>query len=695
MTYSVNKSPLVWITVRDGTKLASKLWMPEAVIKSDIKEKFPAILEFLPYRRIDWTAQRDENSHSYFCCHGYVCVRVDMRGSGDSEGYCYDEYEVQEQEDCWDVISWISQQEWCNGNVGMYGKSWGGFNGLQLAAMQPPALKTIISTYSTDDRYSDDIHYRGGCVLAREMLSWAHIMLLWNARPPHPDSLGSRWKEVWLDRLKKSSEPWVHKWLSHQTRDQYWQHGSVAVDYSSITCPVFLIGGFSDLYTDAVFRMVQHLKCPVRAVIGPWSHAWPLDASPGPQIDHLKECLRWWDCHLKGLPTGVMDEPRLKLFIREGISNAHKADIWPGKWIAEDLWPSPNVQNHEFVLHCDRNLRISSVKNEKSALNEAVSVKSSFLSGAWGGLPLVFSLDELPVDQRLEDSLSECWETTAFNEPVSIVGYPEVRLQLSSDRPCALVAARLCDVFPDGESALISRGVLNLTHRHGHSADVVQPLNPHETFQVQFKLDSTAYVVVPGHKIRLALSSVHWPFVWPSPQVACLSVHTGCQSKLLLPLREDGEKDAHLQEFEAAGAYDHAVLPVEWRRTPQKARNLEICQLSNDYKLSVVLDNGCVVLKDTNTVYDETNTETFTIKENEPTTGKVTIHGQVTMKKDGEAAGQEDCQLNPLWDTRVQAVSEMWSDEQFFYLKSQLTAWHGKEACFDKTWDKKIGRFWL
>ena len=113
-----------------------------------------------------------------------------------------------------------------------------------------------------------------------------------------------------------------------------------------------------------------------------------------------------------------------------------------------------------------------------------------------------------------------------------------------------------------------------MTHRHGHSADVVQPLNPHETFQVQFKLDSTAYVVVPGHKIRLALSSVHWPFVWPSPQVACLSVHTGCQSKLLLPLREDGEKDAHLQEFEAAGAYDHAVLPVEWRRTPQKARQV-------------------------------------------------------------------------------------------------------------------------
>ena len=125
---------------------------------------------------------------------------------------------------------------------------------------------------------------------------------------------------MWLERLNKSSEPWVHKWLSHQTRDPYWQHGSIAEDYTSITCPVFLIGGFSDLYTDAVFRMVEHLKCPVRALIGPWSHAWPADSSPGPRIDHLKECVRWWDCHLKGLPTGVMDEPVMRLYLRDGVS---------------------------------------------------------------------------------------------------------------------------------------------------------------------------------------------------------------------------------------------------------------------------------------------------------------------------------------------------------------------------------------
>jgi len=703
MLYTVNKTPLAWIPMRDGTKLAAKLWIPgvadNSIIKSVEGEKYPAILEFLPYRRVDWTAQRDEKTHSFFCSHGYVCVRVDMRGSGDSEGYLYDEYEKQEQEDCCDVISWISRQVWCTGNVGMYGKSWGGFNGLQVAATQPAALKTIISTYSTDDRYADDIHYRGGCVLAREMLSWAHVMFLWNARPPHPQSLGPRWKEVWLGRLNKSSEPWVHKWLSHQTYDQYWQHGSIAEDYTSITCPVFLIGGFSDLYTDPVFRMVQHLKCPVRALIGPWSHAWPADSSPGPRIDHLKECLRWWDYHLKGLPTGIMCEPVLRLFLRDGISNAHKGDIWPGKWIAEDCWPSPNVKHHEFTLHQDRSLTTVSKDRKETSSNEGitkVSVKSSFLSGSWGGLPLVFSLEELPVDQRLEDTLSECWETTSLEEPVSVVGFPEVHLQLSCDRPCALVAVRLCDVFPNGESSLMTRGVLNLTHLLGHSTEAVHPLIPHQTIQARVKLDSTAYTVAAGHKIRLALSSAHWPFVWPSPHVACLSVHTGSKSKLVLPVRVSNEvvrgRDAQLREFESPDEYKHATLPVEWRRKPQKARNLEIGQLSDEHKLSVCMDAGCVLLKDTNTVYDETNTEIYTIKEGEPTTAKVTIQGQVTMKREGESAEQEDSGHNP-WDTRVQASSEMWADAQFFYLKSKLLAWHGREECFDRTWTKKIERF--
>ena len=144
-----------------------------------------------------------------------------------------------------------------------------------------------------------------------------------------------------------------------------------------------------------------------------------------------------------------------------GISNAHKEDVWSGRWIAEDRWPSPNVQCQEFILQNNRGLVLTS-ENESTdnQLTESkVSVKSSFLSGSWGGLPLASSIEDLPVEQRLEDALSECWQTATLKEPVVILGFPEVHLQLSCDRPCALVAARLCDVFPTGESSLITRGM--------------------------------------------------------------------------------------------------------------------------------------------------------------------------------------------------------------------------------------------
>jgi len=209
--------------------------------------------------------------------------------------------------------------------------------------------------------------------------------------------------------------------------------------------------------------MVEHLKCPVRALVGPWSHKWPGFSSPGPKIDHLKECLRWWDCHLKGLPTGVMDEPVLRVFLRNGISNAHKEDIWPGSWIAESRWPSPNVQCQEFILQNDRGLVLASDNQGQRTCNKPieseVSVKSSFLSGSWSGLPLASSIEDLPVEQRLEDALSECWESATLEEPVALLGFVELHLQLRCDRPCALVAARLCDVFPTGESSLITRGM--------------------------------------------------------------------------------------------------------------------------------------------------------------------------------------------------------------------------------------------
>ena len=258
----------------DGTRLSAKLWLPDP----PPAEGVPAILEYAPYRKDDATAAGDERMFGYFAARGYACVRVDLRGCGDSDGILEGEYLAQEQDDALEVLAWIAEQPWSDGGVGMIGLSWTGFNGLQVASRRPPQLKAVISCCSTDDRYDEDIHYMGGCVLGIDMLSWATTMLGYNARPPQPDVVGEAWRESWLRRIDETP-PFVEDWLSHQRRDAFWKHGSVGESYNTIECPLLMVGGWADAYRTTVLRVLEHYDGPCKGLIGPWSHHYGFDAA--------------------------------------------------------------------------------------------------------------------------------------------------------------------------------------------------------------------------------------------------------------------------------------------------------------------------------------------------------------------------------------------------------------------------------
>ena len=173
------------IEMPDGCRLSARIWMPKDAEANPV----PLILEHLPYRKRDGTIVRDSITHPWMAGQGYACVRVDMRGNGDSEGLMEDEYTAQELQDACDVIVWATAQPWCSGTAGMMGISWGGFNSLQVAALRPPALKAIITICSTADRFADDIHFKGGCLLG-ENFAWAANMLSYSSRPPDPALVG-------------------------------------------------------------------------------------------------------------------------------------------------------------------------------------------------------------------------------------------------------------------------------------------------------------------------------------------------------------------------------------------------------------------------------------------------------------------------------------------------------------------------
>jgi putative CocE/NonD family hydrolase len=516
------------IPLRDGTNLAARIWLPQDADRDPV----PAILEYLPYRKRSGTYDRDALTHPYLAGHGYAAVRVDIRGSGESDGLLFDEYAQQEQDDALDVIAWLAAQPWCSGAVGMIGISWGGFNGLQVAARRPPALKAIITICSTDDRYRDDVHYMGGTLL-RAGFGWASFLFSAMCHPPDPALVGDRWRAMWLQRLE-NLPLFLEIWLRHQRRDAYWKHGSVCEDYAAIQCPVFAVGGWTDGYTNAIPRLLANLKVPRKGLIGPWAHAYPHFAFPGPQIGFLQEALRWWDHWLKGRDTGVMDEPMLRAWMTDSVRPAPYHEELPGRWIAEPSWP-PDITTHHLHL-TDDGLRADAATLTPRAICSPQTVGKD--GGSW--CPFGRGADQAG-DQQADDAFSLTFETVALERPIEILGAAIVTLDVASDKPLANLAVRLCDVHPDGASLRVSYGILNLAHRDG--SETPSALVPGHRYRVRIQLNDAGSTFPAGHRIRVALSTTYWPMIWPSREKATVTVFGGM---LYLPVRPPNAQDALL-----------------------------------------------------------------------------------------------------------------------------------------------------
>ncbi|MBV8615921.1 MAG: CocE/NonD family hydrolase, partial [Acetobacteraceae bacterium] len=330
-----------WIPLSDGTRLAARLWLPAD------PAPVPAILEYLPYRKRDGTYDRDALAHPWFAARGYAGVRVDIRGSGESNGLLSDEYSAQELSDALEVIAWIARQDWCSGAVGMMGISWGGFNALQVAALRPPALRAIITLCSTDDRYADDVHYMGGALLTSNF-GWANALTGILAVPPDPATVGARWRQMWCERLE-AMPLFAATWLRHPRRDAYWRHGSVCEDWDAIACPVFAVGGWTDAYKNAIPRLLANLRVPRQGLVGPWAHKYPHSGVPGPAVGFLQEALGWWDRWLKGREDGQA-APLVRAWMMESVRPAPMYAERPGRWIAEPSWPPSSVEPRRLFL---------------------------------------------------------------------------------------------------------------------------------------------------------------------------------------------------------------------------------------------------------------------------------------------------------------------------------------------------------
>jgi len=648
-----------WIVLKDGTRLAARIWMPAGAEADPV----PAVLEFLPYRKRNGTAPRDESTYPVFAAAGIAGVRVDIRGSGESDGVIDGEYTERELSDACEVICWIAAQPWSNGRVGMMGISWGGFNGLQVAALKPPALKAVISIASSVDRYNDDIHYKDGCHLSAQ-LSWAATMLAYQSRPPDPEIVGDRWRAMWLERLE--GEPFMlEEWLRHQRRDAFWRHGSIGEDLDAFPVPALVISGWADGYRTTPFKAVDGMPDKAKALVGPWIHKYPHFAWPKPRADFHGEAIRWWNRWLRDTENGTEAAPQMRAFILDGPRPGRWRDRDPGFWIAKQDWTPPET----WVLGVALDGRLGD--NPAASMPPAI-LRSPLDTGTAAGEWFTLKPDaEMAGDQRGDDAGSLVFDTPVLPEEILLLGRPEVSVTLSSDAPLANLCARLVDVHPDGTATRIAFGVLNLAHRDGNADPA--PLIPGAPTAITLTLDACGYRLAPGHRLRLALSTAYWPTILPPPHDATLTVETATL-RLALPLLGEHER------IEVAEPNNDDPLPRYEEIRPGHAEREVRRTLSagiTEYRISE--DTGLTRHPGNGLTTGETRDEVWTIRDGDPLSATGRVERVCVTSREG-------------WETRTVSTCALSCTASDWVIEARVVAFENGEEVSDKTFAKRIPR---
>jgi putative CocE/NonD family hydrolase len=673
-----------WITMPDGAKLAARLFLPTAALTG--VQPAGAVLEYLPYRKRDGYRYRDDVAGAFLAKNGIALIRVDIRGTGESDGAMIDEYMPIEQQDALAVIDWIAKQRWCNGNVGMRGISYGSFSGLQAAAKAPPALKAIVSTCGTELRYVDDVHYRGGCLI-QDQFEWAMEWQVVMRAPPDPAIVGAHmWREMWRQRLEAANALTI-AWNQHQTLDAFWKNGSIE-NYGAVKCAIFNVGGMQDCYVDSALRMMERAKVPQKALIGPWSHKWPgypdtagytgklpsdaANGNPGPGVDWLPEEVRWWRTWLMGERNGIMDEPQIWAFREDLPPGAVYPKDTPGKFVSEPQWPSPRIKPSVYYLNAGG---LSAHAGDPVLLEHRTNLTIGFTNrqSDASGDP-----DTFWREQSGDDELCLTFDSAPLASAIDIMGQPVLHVRVRADKPVAKLCARLTEVLPDGTSHYVTYFVLNLTHRD--SDETPTPLVPGQDYDVSLTGQFACYRFAAGSLIRIAVSETWWPVVWPSPE--CVTLHlTAGRSRLELPVRDSAATDpappfslfrnryaadVHIPEPYYAGRL-HGVQVSG----PPGRRTYSLEEGTNDVERSLVPGTG--------TFYGEAYRLRRVIREDDPNSAIMEAEAINTYERQD-------------WNVRLRAWCRCTSTLTDFVCEETFEAWDEGKLIFTRKWEKTIGR---
>ena len=647
--YPVSIDRRVFVEMEDGTRVALTVYLPDAPGDGP----FPAVLESLPYRKDDDCTARDWTTYAYLASRGIAGVRIDIRGTGASTGVIENEYTGQEQQDNVAVMEWLADQDWCTGELGMWGISWGGFSALQTAMLRPKHLKAIVPMHATHDRFACDVHYTGGSLHAAEQADWPTSMVATNGLPPDPDIVGDGWYQEWMERLENTPQ-WPFEWLRHQKRDAYWLHGSPCADYGAIQCPTLIIGGWLDGYVDGMLALTEQLTCPKRAVIGPWGHYRPATGVPAPTLDHLDLLARWFGHHLRGDDNDIMSLPEAAVFVRTSVP--HDGDRVEGYWRAEPQWPPADGVAWTTPL--------SHLEHGDTTWDGPQWVGSH--APAWD------RAGNGSKDGTADDEASLTFQTTPLTEPLEILGMPEVELAVTSDRSVGMVAARLSAVSPQGVPHLICRGNRNLAFPEDLSDPV--PLEAGKEVLVRFPLLASSAVIEPGWSLRLSLAGADFPVVWPPGERFTLSVDP-TKSRLILPTVPARSSDRTLDWPESETPPEPNVIEEDeerdWSVTRDGGTTIYHRQIGG---IEVQPDRADLT-------YRSSQEWTVTVDDLDPESTRVWSVNEIHFDRPG-------------WSVATIGSLEMTANASDLHLHIELEAFNDGASIWQRTWEETVPREW-
>lgn len=647
-----------WIAMGDGVRLSASLWRPAVAA-----EPLPAVLEFIPYRKRDHTAARDFQLHSYLAARGYVSVRADMRGHGDSEGL-HDAH--RSYADAEEILAWLRAQPWCSGRTGMIGLSWGGTNAFMAANRQPPGLGAIVTSSSSHDRYGVGMLWKNGCLL-NENFAWVTSITAFATRPPDPLVVGEGWRALWQQRLEQHV-PEAPNMLARQSRDAYWD--AHLADPANIACAAYLFSGLADNnYAQTPPALLPRLAGPAAMVLGAWGHKYPHQAYPGPGVDFLGEAAGWFDAHLRG-KNSAATRPPVTVFMAEDTPAQAQYAAARGRWVSLAALPRADGPGRDFRLDHGRlgDAPGSGVVHHCSPAATGMASGEVMPWFAYGPGP------ELPDDQREDDGKSLCFDSAPLEAPLETLGAPALTLEFSVDRPAAFLAVRLCDVKPSGASTRVSLGLFNLNNLLGNAREPGL-LEPGKRYRLVLPMDFGAYRFLAGHRIRLAISTAYWPLVWPSPAPVTLSLHLA-GSALRLPLH-DAAGEVPAPEL-GAPRFGAAIARSE-ERPPTRARTVHRDVANGTTSVEIHEGNGPYRLEDIDWTVSSQSRERYSVSHDDPASAAVEIDWEWRY---GRAK----------WSALTRVRSTMRCSAAMFHIRLRLEALEDGTPFCEREWSYDIPR---